>query len=218
MFFPTTIIDGFLDEPDEMRKLGLSLQFNYSEDGRWPGKRSGNLHEMNEPFASISRTFVKKMLSVFFETDNYIFDCFTCFQLVDSNFMSGWVHSDTNILTTILYLTPGSSSGTSIYKKRNYSENVEHQYDAKIKSYINKTNDKEALKKNKELFLEDIKVPGHYNRLVMFDGRLYHSAHDFFGENNNDSRLTLITFLSSFGSESGFPITRSKNVINGYLL
>ena len=47
--FPTTIIDDFLDEPFEFRKLAYSDKVEWTKDegGRWPGMRSSSLREID---------------------------------------------------------------------------------------------------------------------------------------------------------------------------
>ena len=50
--FPTTVIDNFFDNPDEVVKMAASdkIEWRPSPEGRFPGLRSQPLHMLDEEF------------------------------------------------------------------------------------------------------------------------------------------------------------------------
>ena len=38
--YPVTVVDDFFSEPDKVVEYAMQQEFFPSEDGRWPGKRS----------------------------------------------------------------------------------------------------------------------------------------------------------------------------------
>ena len=115
--FPTTIIDGFFDDPDVVREFALNQEFKNSEgeDYRWPGKRSKPLHEIHLDFF---QTVVAKMLSIFYDLSStqYTYEANAYFQIVNKEYECGWVHRDKEIFTGIVYLSKNyENSGTTLY-------------------------------------------------------------------------------------------------------
>jgi hypothetical protein len=211
-YIPTTIIDGFLEYPEKFRDFALEQEYTASEDGRWPGVRSKPLHDTSP---LIYNTYIQKILSIFFTaSQTYNYDTTTQFQIVNENYESGWVHKDSCILTSILYLTPGSSSGTSLFRKKNIFFNDEMYSDNKVIGYKNSRDDYIAKNTNNENFEETLNVKGVYNRLLIFDSSIYHAAHDFFGTSNKDSRLTLVTFFNDISGTFITPLQRSRNILS----
>mgnify|MGYP000500868050 CR=1 FL=1 len=54
LFFPTTIIDGFLDNPETVREYGLGLEYTTEPSFMRPGKRSDYIHKLNPEFTYIA--------------------------------------------------------------------------------------------------------------------------------------------------------------------
>lgn len=215
IFIPTSVYDGFLDDPDGMRELALSQEYSYDEEGRWPGKRSKPLHEIAP---HLYYPFMNKQLYTFYSRETkFQYRAISQFQLIDENYNYGWIHTDPDIITTILYLSPNNTCGTSLYKKTDYVKDFKHLSDKK-NAYLSHTDNIEGLKKNNEMFEETVNIKGEYNRLLMFDSRLYHGAHKYFGSDIESTRLTLVTFIKSLSSEEGTPITRSKSIPSDFIL
>jgi len=213
-YFPTTIVDGFFDNPDKIRQFALEQEFHRDETGRWPGIRSSQLFKLSP---IIFNNICQKMLSLFFTAEQtYSYDIASYFQIVNGEFNSGWVHKDPSIITAMLYLTPDSFSGTSLYLNKNISYDDTTFVEDKIESYKLGTDSAKA-KKSRELhnqnFEEMLNVKGIYNRLLIFDSNIYHAAHDFFGDSNEDSRLTLVSFVHGLKGEYCTPLQRSRNFI-----
>ena len=51
----------------------------------------------------------------------------------------------------------------------------------------------------------------NWKALIIFDGIVHHGAHNFFGDDKVDSRLTLVSFIKYFNISSDYaPVVRSK--------
>lgn len=217
-YIPTTIIDGFLDHPEALRDFALKQEYTPGRDGRWPGKRSKPLYELSP---IVYETYIRKILSIFFNTnEHYTYNTDTTFQIVDKEYESGWIHRDDCILTAILYLTPGSVSGTSLYERKDILFDDRTYQDEKLKSYLagNGKDCGTARELHNQNFESTLDVKGIFNRLLLFNSLTYHGAHDFFGDNNNDSRLTLVTFFNGITGSFITPLQRSRNIIGPTIL
>ena len=120
MFFPVTIVDDFLKNPDELVSFAKTIKMNKSNDV--PGYRSDKLSEINyEMYTYVA----KKMLSILYPQEvntvynNIEYHADAYFQSTKTNEVKdGWIHADENYLTTILYLSKDYDYGTSFYKKK----------------------------------------------------------------------------------------------------
>ena len=216
--FPLSVVDNFFDNPDDIRDYALSLKYHSDEKGSYPSLRTDKIHKFNEPLFDM---VCRKILSVYYEfheLTHISWNTNMSFQKVDQSFRSGWIHKDTPaILSCIIYLNPKPSknSGTSIYKLKNGVLVQDESLD-KIKkdAYLGKIKIKEAegaRVKNNSQYDEVIKVSNSYNRLVMFDSSEHHGALDFFGNTEEDSRLTLTVFFYEI-NVCNTPISRLKRV------
>ena len=214
--FPTTIVDGFFDTPDLIRNLALKQEYYYDSNNIWPGKRCNVLKVSPILF----RNIMDKTILLYFDS---VVD-YTAkmnFQIIDKKYGNGWVHRDSgdnNIATGIIYLTPQSRSGTSLFvKKRPLEYHDSTIIDKKIEFYKN-INDGDpsyvadySQTHNIE-YEETVNIKGLYNRLVLFDSNLYHGAHDFFGEDINDSRLTISFFIRRLNCNyTALPVPRMSS-------
>lgn len=215
---PTTIFDHFLDDPQKIRDWALTLNYAPEPTGRWPGKRSKPLHELNLTFFNM---MCNKIISQFFDLNvhslNWKVSCF--FQLIDKTFHSGWVHDDANnAFTGILYLNPDSDlkGGTSIFREKKSLIKFEDNYlDVKKNSNLGKVSLDDTSKfrnEHNDQFEETIRISNVFNRLLCFDSHLHHAALDFFGDQES-SRLTMIFFFEDlFSSKS--PVNRVRNTLS----
>jgi hypothetical protein len=206
LIIPHTIIDGFFNDPDVVREFALEQDFFKDPENKWPGKRSKPLHELHpELFYYIH----KKFLNLFYPKGDmtpYLYTATSYFQLIDSNYNSGWVHCDIEALTIIIYLNrnPNKNAGTIIYspkieghgtingdKKQNLFSGV-----------INEEEGKNYRLENNNRFQEEIIIKNKFNRLVAFDSHVPHGVQDY---SNDESRLTLVSFIHNLQVEN-YPI------------
>ena len=219
---PSTIIDGFFDDPYKVRKYGLEvanrLEVN-SQKITYRGERSDCLSEIHPVlFDQINR----KILSSFYnlQTENISWSSEIKYQLTDGSFGDGWVHTDyyrPSLLTGIIYLNPDAPlhSGTSLYQPRNIATNQLHDH---IKKEANQNIELrnsdyylQCKRENNHQFEKTLTVNNIFNRLFVFDSRYYHCADHFFGNTREDSRLTLVIFIDElFVNQT--PITRIRSI------
>jgi len=211
LYIPTTVVDGFLDNPDTFRKFALDQEFYIDEKGRFPGSRTSLLSTISPV---VFDQVCQKILALFFTNEQaYSYTIESSFQLVNKNYNTGWVHKDPMIITAMLYLTPGSYSGTSLYLKKNISYNDSNYLNDKVVSYKLGSDDIKACNLHNQNYEEVMNVKGLYNRLLVFDSNMYHAAHDFFGSSKEDSRLTLVSFVHRLTGDYYGPLQRSRSVV-----
>ena len=103
------------------------------------------------------------------------------------------------MITGIVYLDPDNTSGTSLYniksslglpldhnRKQDYFKNYD-KYSEEQKKEI-----QELKIKNNSMFYKTVSFTGEYNRLVAFDGQMFHSSEI---QEKNKERLILISFI-----------------------
>ena len=208
-YFPTTIVDGFFDNPDAIREFALKQKYFTDTSGRWPGSRTELLSDISP---NIFHSICKKILTLFFTPEQtYNYNVEITFQLINENYLSGWVHKDPSIATAIIYLTPKSESGTSLYLKQNIEYEDSSYVKEKLEGYKNYSDNTTSRCKNNQHYKETVNIKGIFNRLIFFDSNIYHSAHDFFGVDKEDSRLTLVCFVYGISGNLDTSLSRSKN-------
>ena len=214
--FPVTVLDNFFDNPNDVREFALKQTYKPDEGNHWPGERTSELADIDKNFW---RHFTERALSLFYNFDNEVIEWTinSAFQKVSSNYSGGWVHTDKpDILTGIVYLNPNTNpeAGTSIFyrNKENPFAFPINDKEKKIQ-FQNKSDAKKQEKyrlENNNQFEEVIRVSNAYNRLVLFDSSLFHSANGYFGgEDGQDARLALVFFVKNIKTKS-LPVARSK--------
>jgi hypothetical protein len=209
---PTTVVDNFFDDPAAVRKFALSLDYKTDPEGLWPGKRSERLHTVNRGFFD---NFSGKFLSLFYDIENderirWIMD--VSFQMIDSSYGEGWVHSDSSLISGVVYLNNDfdSDAGTTIYKAKTLGVKPIHS-DKKIEEVLKQKDNSSYRKENNDQFEESIVIKNKFNRLVAFDGSSYHAGNTFKGSTKDDSRLTLVFFVRELTGDR-YPIQRLRTV------
>ena len=103
-----------------------------------------------------------KILNCFYQDSKIEFFARTYFQKNDYDINDGWVHQDNCMFTGIVYLNPDNTSGTSLYNIKD------------------------------SMFYKTTSFTGEYNRLVAFDGQMFHSSEV---QEKDKGRLILISFI-----------------------
>ena len=208
LIIPTTIVDGFFNNPDAVREFALEQEFSSDPENKWPGKRSKPLHEVNlELFQDVHNKF----FNIFYpkkayEPHPYSYVARSHFQLIDSNYKTGWVHYDSTLITIIIYLNknPNKEAGTIVYSQKNEWAGAVHG-DKKQCLYKGAVDEDEGEKyrlENNDRFQEEIVVKNKFNRFVAFDSNLPHGVQDY---SNDEPRLTLVSFVSNLQADN-YPI------------
>jgi hypothetical protein len=168
-------VDKFFDNPDSLRALALSLDYrSRSSSEYYEGQRSQQLHTIN---ASLHADVCSRIITEYYgyRADRVTYTASTFFHktlardTTDTQWLNDRVHTDSAILTGIVYLNPSApiSSGTQTYARIDGS------------------------------YVPDIVVGNRYNRLVVYPADQPHSAVSLTGQDESDARLVLLFFLES---------------------
>lgn len=204
------VIDNFLPDPDSVRKKALShLYFNnQKQNSTFPGKRTKVLVDIDPEY---NAQIFKKITTLLFnlEQSSYTVDVKSYFQLVGKKFCRGWVHADDpskEDIAGVFYLNPEApiSAGTEFYRPKKGVE-IKSYADVK-KSFVMGETGKEkgelSLKLNNDQYeLTDV-VSNKYNRLILYPSHWLHCAGEYFGDNDENSRLTQVFFIKCIGHNS----------------
>ena len=207
------VVDNFFEEPDAIRDFALRLPFKKSEDSTWPGKRTELLHDLYPEF--FNGVMLKTAGLLFSEKTSINYNARMSFQLIDKDYEKGWVHHDSPVssITAIVYLTPGASSGTSLYLKNDITQCDDSIYaEQKIESFKTNNINSDLRTKHNNQYSESISIKGLYNRMFLFESHTYHAAHEFFGDTPDTSRLTLVYFIDFTVPTSQLPVIRSNRM------
>jgi hypothetical protein len=215
MNLPSIVIDDFFNDPHKVRQIGLQHSAGIYPDkftgGVFRGLRSNDIGLL-EPslrdyvLLKICRSYFNSKLTV---EDIKDVKYSSHFQLTDNTWGEGWVHSDSCLVTGILFLTPDADpeAGTNLFRGKKETTSVLHDH---IKKHGNTAQEirksKEyltAMEENNSQFYQTVSVKNVFNRSFTFDGSTFHAADHFFGETRETSRLTLTTFIYDFGQRLG---------------
>jgi Family of unknown function (DUF6445) len=219
--YPVTIVENFYENPDAIRKFALAQKYTFCHEiadiaYTFPGCRTKDLSYLD---TLLFEKICKKLVSVFHnsEHDYMRWAITTSFQSVAADYGQGVIHTDHNtIFAAVLYLTPDAplNGGTSLFKKnKNFDE----------KKYIQALDDNDARFKTGDIkmdtayhsmFDEIVRVNNVYNTLIIYEGRHFHAANQFFGKTLEDSRLAQVFFISKIDAQkhSSFPLNRTAAI------
>jgi hypothetical protein len=178
------VVDDFYENPDEVRSMALAQ--NYAPDLRYhKGQRTSTKFiapNTKQLFESLIGRKITKWTE--FEYNGIFQYCLADDALV--------YHSDVQSYAAAVYLTPNApvECGTSFYRSKEYPEirkiNVsdDNYHDVFKGGFYDKTK------------FELVDTVGNvYNRLVLWDARLIHSASQYFGNMKENSRLFHLFFF-----------------------
>ena len=197
-------IEDFFETPDEVREYALSLDYYKSSDGAWPGTRT---HPLSEVYPEYYDYFCQKIYALLpeFDSPNYYMDLrFQLVETFENNKRSyknrGFIHEDQCPYAGLVYLTPNieKDCGTSLFeitKPERFIEYSNRERIAKGKYYcagIDENYD-ECNINNDYCFEETVRFNNVYNRMIGYDGNLYHRANSFYS--TVGARLTQVFFI-----------------------
>ena len=232
IFFQKQVVDNFFENPKEIVEFANSFQFETSQTGFWPGKRTEELYFNHKHFFN---SFLTKVLALFFDHKHVklswnnvgVYFQKTCaFDDKDkSNILNtGLIHQDGDFpLVGLVYLTEDAdvNSGTSIMlPKKKIDTKVREELGEKktllYKKSQNKlsTKDLEDYKKliletNKN-FEESIVFNNKFNRLITYAGTDFHRCNSFYS--GTAERLTLVFFVKKIQANAYPPLQRSDAI------
>jgi hypothetical protein len=173
------VVDNFYKNPDDIRNFALSCQFN-EHPSYHKGKRTDEVYRCNGLKQKFEELLGKKIKNWEHYGTNGCFQyCIAGEQLV--------YHSDLQQYAGLLFLTPDAppECGTSFYRSKGTKK-------MKVDNYENTfpTGHYDSTK------FEMVDPVGNvYNRLVLFDAQLIHSASCYFGNNKENGRLFQLFFF-----------------------
>jgi hypothetical protein len=189
------IIDNFYTNPYETRNFILTQEF--SVKGNYPGLRTQSFANMElknaiqkyvEPFSGkITHFLIPQENSDNTEIYN------GSFQIATSRDRS-WVHIDGyNNWAGVLYLTPDApvTSGTSFYR---FHDGTSCERDMNI---LKNKDQIDMYSQDLTKWIKVDTVGNVFNRLILFNSKLFHMSMDYFGVNKEDSRLFQVFFFST---------------------
>jgi hypothetical protein len=219
--YPVTVVENFYEDPDAVRTFALSQKYQFRSQLKgvgyvFPGCRTKDLSIINKP---MFERVCKKIISLFHnaEHDYMQWAITTSFQSVSAEFGRGVIHADQNtVFAAVLYLTPNAplNAGTSIFKPNHHFD--EEKYQWSLKENDKRFDEGKIIMDTSyhAMFDEIVRINNVYNTLILYEGRHFHAANDFFGKTLKDSRLAQVFFVSKIDAQkySAFPVWRSQQV------
>lgn len=178
------VVDDFLPDPDAVRNQALSLgDAGFRENSGYKGRRSAQFLGHVDPNAF--EDLLRRRITRWSEHDM----CGT-FQITLADTPRVF-HSDAQTHAAVLFLKPGApiEAGLSFHRSRETGvRRVPTDAETERRTYGGKLLDATA-------WDEVDRVGNVYNRLVLWDARLIHSAAAYFGTYLETGRLTQIFFF-----------------------
>ncbi len=215
--YPVTIIENFYEDPDAIRDFALAQEFTYCQrraniDYVYPGCRTQDLSVLNRELLDKICT---KLVSVFHNAEHDVmrWQYLTSFQSVSAEYDQGVIHTDHNtVFAGVLYLTSGAplSGGTSLFKKNDTFDEDKYQQALVDNDKRFRAGEIAMDTSYHSMFDEIVRVNNVYNTLIIYEGRHFHAANNFFGKTLEDSRLAQVFFINKIDAQkqSVFPISR----------
>ena len=219
--YPVTIIENFYENPDAIRKFALGQDYTYCHDRPnlqyvYPGGRTKDLFDLD---SVIHEKICKKLVSVFHnsEYDYMRWALSTNFQSVTAEYKKGIIHTDNDtIFAGVLYLSPDAPlhSGTSLYKKNKTFNEKRYLQALDCNDARFRAGNIEMDNAYHVMFDEIVRVNNVYNTLIIYEGRHFHAANQFFGKTLQDSRLAQVFFINKIDAKkhSSFPLNRTAAI------
>lgn len=215
--YPVTVVENFYENPDAIRKFALAQKFTFCKEIPnieyvYPGCRTQDLSSLDK---ALFDKICTKLVSVFHNAEHDImrWKVTTSFQSVSEEYAQGVIHTDHNtIFAGVLYLTPDAplNGGTSLFKKNKTFDEAKYQQALVDNDVRFKAGEIAMDISYHSMFDEIVRVNNVYNTLIIYEGRHYHAANEFFGKTLKDSRLAQVFFVSKIDAQkqSVFPISR----------
>jgi hypothetical protein len=200
--YPTVIVDSFFKDPQAIKELGLSMDFQASKTDRFSGKRTESLHIK---YPGLFKEICNKILKCYsLEYINY--NASLHFHVTGEQFGdSGWCHVDSitnnpGIASIIFLNQDDGSSGTSTYRLKNvgYDPNDQDYWNTIRKTFYNQEENPEIellKKEHKSNFQETVNISSVYNRMISFDKRCLHAGNGYYGNSVENMRLVMLAFF-----------------------
>ncbi len=176
------IKDNFYNNPEEVRNYALSLDFDVA--GNYPGLRT---RSCVEPFLTNMKLELENILGrkITYWPTGYN----SAFQYTTKDSKT-WVHHDDTQWAAVVYLTPDAQieAGTGIYRHK----------ETQIYKHTEESLDLNTIETKEEEWELLDSCANLYNRIVVYEGMLYHrSILPGFGNTKYDGRLFQTFFFNT---------------------
>ena len=219
--YPVTIIENFYENPDAIRKFALAQEYTFCHDRPnlefvYPGGRTKDLFDLDN---TLHEKISKKLVSIFHnsEHDYMRWALSTNFQSVGAEYNAGVIHTDHDtIFAGVLYLTPDAplNGGTSLFKKNKTFQESQYLQALDDNDARFRTGKIQMDTAYHSMFDEIVRVNNVYNTLIIYEGRHFHAANQFFGKTLKDSRLAQVFFINKIDAQKHnvFPLNRTSAI------
>lgn len=197
------VFDDVLPDPNEVRRRCLAkpdweLGFPYSGE-TWPGRRAipallpdelASVEARVRQATGVRKLWVQPAPNG--KTLNH-----NCVQVVGAHEAQAKPHTDSRSLcrfAAVLYLTPDApeACGTSFYRQR--LPNGQLGGNTVTKPYDNLVDALGTRFVPPGSFVEDVRIPNRFNRLLLYTAAMIHSATAYFGSVLEDERMAAVFF------------------------
>ncbi len=215
--YPVTIIENFYENPGAIRKFALAQEYKFCHEQAeisyvYPGCRTQDLSNLDKVLYDKICT---KLVSVFHNAEHDMMRWLitTSFQSVTEEYGQGVIHTDSNtVFAGVLYLSPDAplNGGTSLFKPNKSFDKAKYEQALVDNDVRFKAGEIAMDASYHSMFDEIVRVNNVYNTLIIYEGRHFHAANEFFGKTLKDSRLAQVFFVSKIDAQkqSVFPINR----------
>jgi len=219
--YPVAVIENFYEDPDAVRKTALAQQYTFCHeveniDYVYPGSRTQDLSLIDK---NLFDKICTKLVSTFHNAEHDVmrWQIISSFQSVDEQYGQGVIHQDDNtIFAGVLYLTPNAplESGTSLFKPNSSFDEAQYKKVLEENDVRFKQGQIAMDTSYHSMFDEIVRVNNVYNTLIIYEGRHYHAANQFFGKKLKDSRLAQVFFVNKIDAKkhSVFPLKRTQAI------
>ncbi|MCH8292394.1 hypothetical protein IH992_14985 [Candidatus Poribacteria bacterium] len=186
------VVDDFYIDANETRAGAMAMPFD--QEGNYPGKRTQPF--TNNSMQTAMENLINHPIAQWGGFPN------GSFQITTSHDRT-WIHSDeTTGWAGLVYLTPNAphTAGTAFFEHiglgliKSPNHNDEQRLDMKLgEIYDRVSKDSQDFTKWR---MTD-RIANRFNRLVLYDSRLYHASCDYFGDNLENGRLFQVFFFTT---------------------
>lgn len=180
------VIDNFYDDPHLVREVALKQ--SYDSDLRFYKGRRTSQKFLAPGTKQVFEQFLGKRITAWEEHGwNGIFQYCTAEDALV-------IHSDQQSFAGVVFLSPDAppQTGTSFYRSKKYPQIRSTHSD---QSNYNEVYQNDYYDKTRFELVDN--VGNVFNRLVLWDARLIHSASEYFGNNKENSRLFHLFFFDT---------------------
>lgn len=216
--YPVAVVENYYQDPDAIRKFALAQQYEFLSDRKnaqyvYPGSRTKDIVDIDK---NMHTEMLKKFISVFHNSEYDImrWAISTNFQSVTAEYGDGVIHTDHDtILAAVIYLSPDAplNAGTSLFKPNKHFDQA--AYEAALSANDARFRAGEIVMDTSyhQMFDEIVRVNNVYNTLIVYEGRHYHAANQFFGDNRENGRLSQVFFVNRIDAQKHavFPLKRT---------